>query len=391
MNSIVKKKENTSLSIMDNFEKNLQFAELMLKSGFLPTTIKTPAQAIAIIAYGNEVGIPPMESLQQINVVNGRPAMGAQLIRSLILSRCEGAKITRLTDVNDREKCVLKAERPGQEPKEYIFTWTEASKIKSGGRMLVDKDSWKNYPADMLLARATTRMARDYFPDICSWISYTPEELESVQPAALPPLYKKTKEEEEPEVITVDTEGVKPVEPPEPKYVAENPAPEPEYIGEEKTLEPQPERTPITHPAQKEDSKIQDLANRVESANVTTEQVSEVEKLREEMTEVFGDDPTTLADELITLSTFTGSDGKVRYKSKFEWLSEPHAAVCRTRLKITSFSKEMEAAGIPKEKQDEIVGFIAQELKYDNINGLNDIRSLKQLFPIRDQFRKAQN
>jgi hypothetical protein len=404
---------------MDNFEKGMAFAKAMVESGFLPEAIRTPAQAFAIIVYGKEIDIPEMTALQHVNVIKGKPTLSAQIIRAIILKRCQGAKISYITKSDDREKCVLKAERPGQESREYSFSMAEAMKIKTHydykekkQKYLVDKDSWKNYPSDMLLARATTKMARGYFPDIIGWASYTPEEIETVPvpEKQLPILYKK--KDEEPDVITVDTDfkAAVPTEQVEvtmqrkgpdlivmddvteqvQQVTEQVPPPEPEYIGEEKTLDRSPE--PVsTPPPVKNNDKVQDLANKIKGSTVTTEKVTEVEKLREEMIEVFGDDPRTLSGELKTLSTFTGSDGKVRYKTRFDWLSEPHAAACRAKLKVVSFSSEMETAGIPKEQQDEIVGFIAQELKYDDINGLNDIRSLKQLFPIRDQFRKAQN
>ena len=43
---------------------------------------------------------------------------------------------------------------------------------------LLGKDVWKKYPADMLVARATSRLARLVFPD--TTIGYTPEELQRV-------------------------------------------------------------------------------------------------------------------------------------------------------------------------------------------------------------------
>src|SRR5947209_7245504 len=62
----------------------LGMADAMLKTGLLPQTIKTPQAAVLLILKGAELGIPPMQALAQIVVVNGKPSLQSELMAALI-------------------------------------------------------------------------------------------------------------------------------------------------------------------------------------------------------------------------------------------------------------------------------------------------------------------
>src|SRR4030095_13742063 len=61
-----------------------QQAEVLVKTGFLPQSIKTPEQAMAIILTGREWGIGAMAALNTINVIQGKPTISPQLMLGLI-------------------------------------------------------------------------------------------------------------------------------------------------------------------------------------------------------------------------------------------------------------------------------------------------------------------
>src|SRR3989304_4064742 len=62
----------------------MQQAELLIRSGMLPTTLRQPEQVIAIMMRGKELGIGPMEALTSINVINGKVTSSTQLMLALI-------------------------------------------------------------------------------------------------------------------------------------------------------------------------------------------------------------------------------------------------------------------------------------------------------------------
>lgn len=148
-------------------------ADLLVKSGFLPPSIKTAEQAMAIAIKGIEVGLPMMQSFSHINIISGKPTISAEGMNFLIRKNCPQATINIIQ--RDSEACKIKAARPNSEPCEFVFTMEDAKKAQ-----LLANPSWQKYPKNMLFARCFSDMARTLFPDCIGGISYTPEELGAV-------------------------------------------------------------------------------------------------------------------------------------------------------------------------------------------------------------------
>ena len=157
----------------------MSIATEIYNSGLAPSAlVKLGVGAVAIVvAKGMELGIPPITACQMLHVVNGKVGMSAELMRALILSRCPGARIIFTEQTADG--ATMRMWRPGQEWLEVSFTMTDARRAH-----LDAKDVWKNYPQDMCVARATSRGARQMFPDIVMGCGYTPEELSDLAPPA---------------------------------------------------------------------------------------------------------------------------------------------------------------------------------------------------------------
>src|SRR5579883_2907840 len=69
---------------MEDFQLMRQQADVLIKSGFLPSSIKTPEQAITIMLTGRELGVPTMTALRKINVIQGQPTIAPELMLALI-------------------------------------------------------------------------------------------------------------------------------------------------------------------------------------------------------------------------------------------------------------------------------------------------------------------
>jgi len=143
-----------------------------IKSGMLPAAIKSPEAAAIIALKSRELGIPLMVGFANIHVVNGKPAMSAELIQAQARKNLPGLVFNILETTN--EKCVVEGQRPerGSRPLTVSFSIEDARKAA-----LLSKDVWKSYPAAMLRARAVTACLRLLCPDALMGISYTPEEL----------------------------------------------------------------------------------------------------------------------------------------------------------------------------------------------------------------------
>lgn len=170
---LAKTDNTTALARMggNEWETMLAQGDLLLKSGFLPESIKTPAQAVAIIMMGRELGVGPMQALRQIAVIKGKPTCGAELMLCLIY-RDHGDDAVKFL-ASDNNACRLSYKRKGwTERKEFAFTLEDAKQAQLTGK----GGSWTTYPAAMLRARAISAVARMAFPDSIAGM-YTPEEM----------------------------------------------------------------------------------------------------------------------------------------------------------------------------------------------------------------------
>jgi hypothetical protein len=126
---------------------------------------------LSTILAGRELGVGAMASLRGFHIIEGKPAMSAGLMTALIL-RSGKAKYFRCVK-STSDVATFRTERIGDgEPVEVTFSMEDA---KRAG-LVKEKSGWAKFPADMLVARATARLARLVYPDICFGL-YTPEEL----------------------------------------------------------------------------------------------------------------------------------------------------------------------------------------------------------------------
>ena len=148
-----------------------KLAEKIAGTEFVPGPLRgKPEAVLACILAGHEAGVGPMQALAKIHVIDGRPAMAAELMRALVLQHghelaYEETTTTRVTAAGRRR---------GSE-KWTRVTWTEDD-AKRGG--LTGKPNWQKWPRAMLIARATAELCRMLFADVLAGISYTFEELE---------------------------------------------------------------------------------------------------------------------------------------------------------------------------------------------------------------------
>lgn len=147
-----------------------KLAEKIAGTDFVPTALRgRPEAVLACILAGHELGIGPMQALSKIHIIEGRPAMAAELMRALVLQaghELEYADVS-ITSVT------AEGRRRGSDRWTRV-TWT-ADDVKRG--QLDQKPNHRKWPRAMLIARATAELCRMIFPDVLAGISYTIEEL----------------------------------------------------------------------------------------------------------------------------------------------------------------------------------------------------------------------
>src|SRR5262245_55822875 len=143
-------------------------AAILIKTGFLPKSITTAEQAVAIVLTGRELGIGMMAALNNINVIQGKPTVNPQMMLALI-NRSGQLEDMAIETGKDGATCTIK--RRGRTPYTARFGPAEARAMGLDG-----KDNYKKQPATMYQWRAVAAAARVTFPDVLNGL-YTPEEM----------------------------------------------------------------------------------------------------------------------------------------------------------------------------------------------------------------------
>lgn len=154
----------------DSLRTMMDQAVRYVDSGLLPSSIKTPQQALIIMAQGRELGIPSTVALRQIVVVQGKPTCSAELMMALV-HRTYGQSAIRVFRT-DNEACTVQYRQAGWDGvSEYTFSMEDAKRAN-----LLKNPTWNQYPAAMLRARAISATVRFAFPECISGL-YLPEEM----------------------------------------------------------------------------------------------------------------------------------------------------------------------------------------------------------------------
>ena len=146
-----------TLAIYGQFDQMQRAASALYKSGYFRDAA-SEAQAIVKVMAGAELGLPPFASMSGINIIQGKPTLGANVIATLVKN---DHRYDYRVKVCDNTTCILAWFENGQPTGESSFTMKEA---QDAG--LTGKDNWKKYPSDMLFARAISRGARRFAPGI---------------------------------------------------------------------------------------------------------------------------------------------------------------------------------------------------------------------------------
>lgn len=163
-------------------EQAWRMAQMIAKSGLAPKDMRQPEQIVTAIFHGLEIGLKPMQAVQSIAVVNGRPTVWGDAALGLV----EGSGLLAdfaETIEGDGEamlaRCV--AHRVGRAtPIERTFSVADAKKAGLWGKT----GPWTQYPKRMLQLRARAFALRDGFADVLKGLQITEEARDFVMPPA---------------------------------------------------------------------------------------------------------------------------------------------------------------------------------------------------------------
>lgn len=153
-----------------NLDEAMKYADLIAKSDIVPADYRgKPANVLVAIQMGLEIGLPPLQALQNISVVNGRPAVWGDSLMAIARSHPSCEYITETFD-EQTTTATCRAKRKGGP--EEVRTFSKADAETAG---LWGRNTWKQYPKRMLQMRARGFAIRDTFPDALRGIALAEE------------------------------------------------------------------------------------------------------------------------------------------------------------------------------------------------------------------------
>ncbi len=166
------------------FDEALKFSQMVARTEFAPKDFRgKPEACLLAMQHGAEVGLTPMQALQSVAVINGRPSIWGDAALALCQSSpvCEWVRES-LAGEGDNLTATCECKRRGDpEPHVAHFSvadakraglWQESATVKrknreTGQYFEAKNDSpWFCYPHRMLKLRARGFALRDAFPDV---------------------------------------------------------------------------------------------------------------------------------------------------------------------------------------------------------------------------------
>jgi hypothetical protein len=169
MNLPAQKKASNSLGM--TFDQMFRMAEMVAKSDLAPKDYKGKVENCFIaIQMGQEIGLAPLQAIQSIAVINGKPCIYGDAAIALVLASpfCEDVIEVLSTD-GTAYSCT--AIRKGHKPHTKSFSIEDAKKAGLWGKA----GPWTNYGPRMLQMRARGFALRDKFSDVLKGLSLVEE------------------------------------------------------------------------------------------------------------------------------------------------------------------------------------------------------------------------
>ncbi len=138
----------------------MQFADMLAKSELVPKDFRDkPANVIVAMQWGLELGLQPLQALQNIAVINGRPSLWGDAVLALVMS-CPDFEDISETATETEATCTVK--RKGRAAITRSFSMEDAKRAGLTGK----PGPWQQYPKRMMQMRARGFAVRDLFADV---------------------------------------------------------------------------------------------------------------------------------------------------------------------------------------------------------------------------------
>ena len=150
-------------------DEAMQFAGMMSKSNIVPKDYQgNPGNVLVAVQWGMELGLQPLQAMQNIAVINGRPSIWGDAMLAIV--RGSGLLESIKEDISETGAvCTIK--RRGEDAVSREFTIEDAKRAGLYGK----QGPWQQHPKRMMQMRARAFALRDVFPDVLRGVNIAEE------------------------------------------------------------------------------------------------------------------------------------------------------------------------------------------------------------------------
>lgn len=142
------------------FEQALTFSNYLADSDLVPKDFKgKPGNCLIAMQWGSELGLKPLQAMQNLAIINGRPSLWGDAVIALVRGSvlCEW-----VIETDDGNVATCKVKRRGEPDQSRTFSIEDAKAAGLHGKA----GPWTQYPKRMRQMRARAFALRDVFPDV---------------------------------------------------------------------------------------------------------------------------------------------------------------------------------------------------------------------------------
>ena len=156
-----------------------EMATMIAQSDFVPKDYKgKPGNVLVAVQMGSELGLKPMQAMQNIAVINGRPCLWGDSLLALVQANPVCEWVNESFDDNTFTATCEAKRTDSPHPQKSTFSKADAT----NAGLFNKAGPWKSYPKRMLQMRARAFCLRNTFADVLGGLQVA-EEIQDIEPA----------------------------------------------------------------------------------------------------------------------------------------------------------------------------------------------------------------
>lgn len=152
-----------------NLAQAMEFSKIIAESDLVPKDYKgKPGNVLVAVQMGLELGLPPLQAIQGIAVIGGRPCVWGDLLLALVRA---SPHFESIEEEQTETEAVCRVKRRGEAAITRSFSMADAKTARLAGK----EGPWQQFPKRMLQMRARAFALRDAFADVLKGIAMAEE------------------------------------------------------------------------------------------------------------------------------------------------------------------------------------------------------------------------